>query len=408
MRIEAIAIGTELLTTSRVDTNSVWIAQKRADLGLGFHRKSAVGDDREDLRGLFCEALNRSDLIICTGGLGPTFDDFTKELWAEVLDAPLVEDAGIHKTIADFFESRNRPCPPSNFKQAMVPMGAEALSNPVGTAPGIYWESPQGFPGKRIVLLPGVPREMKRMWEDHIEPRLRPLAGSPTHTLRMLMASVGESALEQRTANLRTKHGLLDWTILAGLGHVELVARSAKPEALESARVDFEAELGLDRVCTGTGSLEQTVLELLRARGETLALAESMSGGRISALLTGVPGASEAFLGGAVVYSARAKTELTGLSEAFIQAHGTVSEPTTKALAEGIRTRLGADWGLAITGNAGPTEDKEGPAPAGTFFMAVAGPKGTQCQTQYFPGDRADVLARAAMLTLDFLRRQMV
>ena len=407
MRIEAIAIGTELLTTSRVDTNSVWIAQRLADLGLAFHRKSSVGDDREDLRSLFLEALERSELIVCTGGLGPTFDDFTKELWAEVLGAPLVEDPESRRAIEAFFESRQRPCPPNNFKQALVPVGAEALPNPVGTAPGILWESPKGFPGTRIVLLPGVPREMKRMWEDHIEPRLRPLAGRPTHTLRMLVGSVGESALEQQTAPLREKHGQLDWTILASLGQVELVARSSDKNALEAARSDFEAELGPDRVCTGPGSLESTVLERLRARGETLALAESMTGGRIASLLTGLPGSSEAFRGGAVVYSARAKAELAGLSKAFLQAHGTVSEATTRALAEGIRERLGTDWGLAVTGNAGPSEDREGPAPVGTFFAAVAGPGGTECLTQGFPGERSAVQVRAVALALDFLRRQM-
>lgn len=407
MRIEAIAIGTELLTTSRVDTNSVWLAQRLADLGLGFHRKTAVGDSREDLRGLFLEALDRSDLILCTGGLGPTFDDFTKELWAEVLGAPLVEDLAIRATIEGFFASRNRPCPPSNFKQALVPVGAEALINPIGTAPGIYWESPKGFPNTRIVLLPGVPREMKRMWEDHVEPRLRALAGRPTHTLRMLVGSVGESALEQRTNPLREKHGDLDWTILAGLGQVELVARSADRAALEAARQDFERELGADRVCTGPASLESTVIDHLKARGESLALAESMTGGRIAALLTGVPGSSEVFRGGAVVYSPRAKTELTGLSESFIREHGTVSEAITRALAEGIRTRLGTHWGLAVTGNAGPTEDKGGPAPVGTFHMAVAGPEGTVAQVMDFPGDRQDIQIRAATFALDYLRRRL-
>ncbi len=405
MRIEAIAIGTELLTTSRVDTNSVWIAQRLAELGLAFHRKSAVGDDREELRGLFREALDRSDLIICTGGLGPTFDDFTKELWAEVLGAPLVEGPGLREVIEGFFRALNRPCPPSNFKQALLPLGAEALPNPVGTAPGVFWEDPSGFPGTRILLLPGPPREMQRMWEDQIAPRLRPLAGRPIHTLRMLVGSVGESALEARTTLLREKHGALDWTILAGLGQVELVARSADPMALEAARRDFEAELGPDRICTGPGSLEATVLEILKGRGETLALAESLTGGRVASLLTGVPGASEAFLGGAVVYSARAKTELVGLEPAVIATHGTVTEPTTRALAQGIRARLGATWTLAITGNAGPTEDREGPAPVGTFFVAVAGPGGTESLAQYFPGGRADIQARATTYALDFLRR---
>lgn len=405
MRIEAIAIGTELLTSGRVDTNSVWIAQRLASLGLAFQRKSAVGDEREDLRGLFREALGRSNLIICTGGLGPTFDDFTKELWAEVLEAPLVEDLEIRQQIETFFVNRGRPCPPSNFKQALIPIGAEALRNPLGSAPGIFWENLQGFPETRIVLLPGVPREMKRMWEDHVEPRLRALAGAPIHTLRMLVGSVGESALDERMTPLRLKHRTLDWSILASLGTVELVARSRYAAALEEAQQDFEKELGLDRICTGTGTLESTVLDGLKQGGQTLAAAESMTGGRLAALLTGVPGSSEAFLGGAVVYSACAKTALAGLTPAFIAAHGTVSEPVTAALAEGIRARLKTDWAVAITGNAGPTEDPNGPAPAGTTFVAVAGPSGTQTMKSFFPAERADVQARTTTLALDFLRR---
>lgn len=408
MRIEAIAIGTELLTTARTDTNSVWIAQRLADLGWAFHRKSAVGDDREELRGLFLEALDRSDLIVCTGGLGPTFDDFTKELWAEIFEAPLVENLEIREEIAAFFRSRNRPCPPSNFKQALIPEGAEALQNPVGTAPGVFWENPMGFPGRRIVMLPGVPREMKRMWEDHVEPRIRPLAGKPIHTLRMLVGSVGESALDERTKALRESYRDLEWTILASLGQVELVARSTDTKALEAAQLEFEAALGVDRVCTGPESLEQCVIEKLKARGESLALAESMTGGRIASLLTDMPGSSEAFLGGAVVYSGLAKTQMAGLSEAFLAEHGTVSEATTLALAEGIRTRLGSTWGLAITGNAGPTEDKLGPAPLGTFFTAIAGPDCRECLLQHFPGERPVIQARAATFALDFLRRRLL
>ena len=173
MRIECIAIGTELLTTRRLDTNSVWLGERLADLGLAFHRKTAVGDSREDLRELFQEALLRSDLIIATGGLGPTFDDFTKELFAEILGVELVEDATARADMMAFYTARNRVPPQVNFKQALIPVGAEALRNPVGTAPGVWWEDPPGHPGVRIVMLPGVPREMKRMWEEQVEPRLR-------------------------------------------------------------------------------------------------------------------------------------------------------------------------------------------------------------------------------------------
>jgi nicotinamide-nucleotide amidase len=408
MRIEAIAIGTELLTTSRVDTNSIWIAQELASLGLAFHRKTAVGDDREAMRALFREALDRSDLVICTGGLGPTFDDFTKELWAEVLGADLKEDAGARAALLAFFESRGRTPSPTNFKQALIPTGGEALPNPIGTAPGIWWESPVGFPGKRIVLMPGVPREMKRMFAEQVAPRLAPLAGRPVRTLRMLVSGVPESVVDERTKALREKHGALDWTILASLMQVELILRSSDEAALERARKDLEAELGEDLARTGNGAVEEVVLDLLADRGETLALAESMTGGLIAARLAAVAGASRALRGGAVVYSAEAKAELAGLDPAFIQEHGTVSEAVTRALAERIRVKLGATWGLAVTGNAGPGEDPAGPAPVGTTFITLAGPRGTRCEHPVQAGDRADMQLRAVMYGLDLLRREVL
>lgn len=406
MRIEAIAIGTELLTTTRVDTNSIWIAQELASLGLAFHRKTAVGDDREAMRALFREALDRSDLVLCTGGLGPTFDDFTKELWAEVLGVELREDSAARATLLAFFESRGRTPSPTNFKQTLIPAGAEALANPIGTAPGIWWESPAGFPGKRIVLMPGVPREMKRMFAEQVVPRLAPLAGRPVKTLRLLVSGVPESVVDERTKALREKHGALDWTILASLMQVELIARSGDEAAMEAARKDFEAELGEDLARTGDGAIEEVVLDLLAARGETLALAESMTGGLIAARLAAVPGASRALKGGAVVYSAEAKVELAGLDPAFIREHGTVSEAVTRALAERIRAKLGATWGLAVTGNAGPGEDPAGPAPVGTTFIALSGPRGTRCERPVQAGDRADMQLRAVMYGLDLLRRE--
>lgn len=407
MRIEFIAIGTELLTTTRVDTNSVWLAQRLASLGLGFHRKTVVGDGHDEMAAIFREALERSDFIVCTGGLGPTFDDLTKETWAEVLEDELIEDASIRREIEGFYTARRLPMPSTNLKQALVPAGGRALHNPMGTAPGILWESPKGREGTRIVLLPGVPREMKNLWETEVEPILRPMAGPQVHTLKMLVGSAGESTLDMRTTPLREKHGHLDWTILASLGAVELVARSTNPADLEAARRDFEQELGIDLACVGNASLEERVLELLRQRGETLAVAESMTGGVIQARLTGIPGSSDVFRGGAVVYSASAKTLLADVDPALVQSHGTVSEAVTRALAEGIARRLGTPWGLATTGNAGPSEDKDGPAPVGTCIMAVAGPGGTASQTKSFPGNRGDLQARTATWALDYLRRQI-
>lgn len=407
--MECIAVGSELLTTQRLDTNSVWLAERLGEMGLAFHRKTAVGDSRTDLAELFREALQRSQIIICTGGLGPTFDDFTKEVWAEVLDVPLEEDARARADILAFYAARGRVAPASNFQQALIPRGAQPLYNGAGTAPGIRWVDPPGFPGRTLLLFPGVPREMKLMWEAQVAPGLRALGGAPVHTLRLVFGSVPESALGERTQALREQYAELDWTILAGTPHVELVGRSRDLALLERARAAFAAAMGADLAFVGTqGGLENAVFDLLAARGETLAVAESMPGGNLAARLTAVPGSSRVFLGGATVYSARAKAVLAGLDPAFIAAHGTVSEPVTRALAEGLRTRMGSTWALAVTGNAGPSEDPEGPAPLGTCLVAAAGPEGTSFSAFLLPGGRNEVQVRGASWALDLLRRKLL
>lgn len=406
MRIECIAIGTELLTTRRIDTNSVWLGERLAGLGLGFHRKTAVGDSREDLAALFREALSRSDLILTTGGLGPTFDDFTKELFAEILGVELAEDAASRDDLLAFYAARNRVPPQVNFKQTLIPVGAEPLKNPVGTAPGVWWQDPPGHPGVRVVMMPGVPREMKRMWEEQVEPRLRPLAGQAVHTLRMVVSGVPESALDEQTREARERHAQLEWTILANLTQVELLARGADAADLEGARRDFESVLGDDLACVGEGNLEDAVLAQLRARGETLAVAESMTGGLLASRLTAIPGASQAFLGGVTAYTARAKAAFLGLDPEWLASVGTVSESCAKALAEAARTRLGATWALGVCGNAGP--GAEGGAPVGTVFVALAGPGGTTARSPKLAGDREDMQLRCAAQALDLLRRALV
>jgi nicotinamide-nucleotide amidase len=405
MRIECIAIGTELLTTRRLDTNSVWLGERLAGLGLAFHRKTAVGDNRGDLSELFHEALKRSDLILTTGGLGPTFDDFTKEIFAEILGADLAEDAASRADMLAFYAARNRVPPQVNFKQALIPAGAEPLRNPVGTAPGVWWQDPPGHPGVRIVMMPGVPREMKRMWEEQVEPRLRPLAGQPTHSLRMVVAGVPESSLDERTREVREEHGQLDWTILANLTQVELLARGPDRAALEAARADFEPVLGPDLACLGEGNLEDAVLDQLKARGQTLAVAESMTGGLLASRLTAIPGASQVFLGGATVYSVAAKAALLGLDPAWLREVGTVSEACAQAMAEAARLRLEATWALAICGNAGP--GSEGHAAVGAVFIALSGSSGTVVRAFTLAGDRAEIQLRSAAMALDLLRRAL-
>lgn len=402
MLIEAIAIGSELLTTDRLDTNSVWLAERLENLGLAFHRKSIVGDDPEDLRTCFQEALDRSDLIICTGGLGPTFDDLTKEIWAQILNRDLIEDTEQRDQIDAFFIKRQLPTPPNNYKQALVPEGARKLVNPIGTAPGI------DFPlanKKRVILLPGVPREMQALWLEHIEPSLPKTQAM--HTLRLLTAGVGESAVDERVRPLRESHTDLQWTILAHLGQVELRARATSLEKLEKAQKAFTESLGPDLVGIGSVTLENTVLDLLRSQSQSLALAESVTGGRIANLLSAIPGASDVFKGGAVVYSAAAKTALADVPEALILKHGTVSRECSEALARGIRARLQSTYGLGITGNAGPALDAEGQARLGDIFIALDGPEGTESWQLNFQGERSSIQHRSAIYALDYLRRTL-
>jgi nicotinamide-nucleotide amidase len=222
----------------------------------------------------------------------------------------------------------------------------------------------------------------------------------------MVVAGVPESNLDERTQVVRQQHGHLDWTILANLSQVELLARGPDPAALEAARTDFKPVLGTDLVSVGDGNLEDAVLDLLKARGETLAVAESMSGGLLASRLTAIPGASAAFMGGAIVYTVKAKAALLGLDPAWIRTVGSVSEACASAMAEAARQRLGATWGLGICGNAGP--GTEGGAPVGTTFIVLAGPDGRVVRSPTLAGDRAEVQLRSTALALDLLRRQML
>jgi nicotinamide-nucleotide amidase len=225
----------------------------------------------------------------------------------------------------------------------------------------------------------------------------------------MVFGSVPESALGERTQALREQYRQVEWTILAGLTHVELVGRCPDPAVLEAALADFRRTMGQDLAHVGgEGGIEDALVALLRSRNETLAVAESMTGGNLAARLTAIPGVSAQYLGGATVYSARAKAVLAGLDPGFIQTHGTVSEPVTAALATAIRQLLGSTWGLAVTGNAGPGEDRDGPAPVGTCLVAVAGPDGTECKAFRLPGGRAELQTRGASWALDLLRRKLL
>jgi nicotinamide-nucleotide amidase len=419
---ETIAIGSELLNAGRADTNSVWIADRLAELGLRLRLKTCVGDDFGELGACLAAAAARAEaaaegagamgLIVTTGGLGPTFDDRTKEAFAGALGAPMFEDAQTRLDIDAFFGARGRAATENNYGQALIPAGAVAMRNTLGTAPGVYWDAPAGRPRLRIVMLPGVPREMKAMWAADVHPRLLDLAEEPAKALRLVVGGVGESVLDERTRAVRERHSRLDWTILAHGMHIELLARSKSQEALEAARLDMEAELGQDLVCTGDGSPESTLLGLLAARGETLALAESVTGGLLASRLAAVPGASRALLGGAVAYAPKAKEALLGVGADLLASSGTVGEDVTLEMATRARKLLGATWALAVTGNAGPAPDPNarqggGRDEAGRCYIAVAGADGAACRAHDLHGTRQDVQLRAANWAMDALRRRL-
>jgi len=324
----------------------------------------------------------------------------------------MVEDGQARLDIDSFFKARGRVVTENNYKQALAPQGAISLRNPLGTAPGVYWEDPPNFAGRTIVLLPGVPKEMMGMWDSHVHHRLSGLSKKPIKTVRLVVSGVGESVLDERTGPVRQRHPHLGWTILAPRTHVEFLIRGQASQELDVAVRDMEANLGDDLICVGGGTPESVLLDMLVARGETFAMAESVTGGVLSSRLAAVPGASRAYIGGAVAYTPKAKMELVGLDKGFIEQHGTVGEATTREMAIRIRERLGATWGLAATGNAGPTVDKNaldknGSDQVGRCFIAVAGPDGADCQAFNIHGDRGDIQFRAANWAIDMLRRSI-
>jgi nicotinamide-nucleotide amidase len=297
----------------------------------------------------------------------------------------------------------------NSFKQTITIDDADILINGVGTAPGLFWSNPKGHYGSHIILLPGVPKEMKNIWEQQVSDKLKNIAGKSIHTKRMVFWLFSEDIVCERTKQIREKYSNVNWVILANSKYVEILGRSLDLASLEAACMELQVEIGLDvAFVSDSGGVENLVVTLLAKFQHTLSIAESITGGSLAACLTAIPNVSEVFLGGAVVYSAKAKTILTNIDVNLIEIHGTVSRPVTSELALAIRKLLGTTWGLAITGNAGPNEDKDGPAPIGTCFIAIAGPDGVECEKIIIYGDRAAVQARSVTLALGMLRRRLL
>jgi nicotinamide-nucleotide amidase len=411
---EVIAVGSELLGSTRLDTNSLFLSDRLSTLGIELRTKTVVGDDRRRLADVFRAVLSRADLVVLTGGLGPTDDDLTREVVAEALGLELREEPAIVAQIQERFARRNLRMPDVNRRQAMVPQGATVLENPRGTAPGLLIEHSD----RVVVLLPGPPREMQPMFEAVCERTLAPrAAGFRVHKATIFVAGRGESHVEEIAQPIYSRWIAetppIETTILAMPGQVELhlslraEAGAAAEERLRRAHARLCAALGDDVFSTDGRAMEEVVGSLLRERGLTIAAAESCTGGMLLSRLTDIAGSSEYVAGGVVVYSNELKTGLAGVPADLIAAHGAVSEPVAVALADGIRARTGASVALGITGIAGPgggTPQK----PVGTVAIAFSSAAfGARVRTFSFFGGRPQVKFQATQTALDMVRRTL-
>ena len=409
-----LAVGSELLTPHKTDTNSLYVTEVLNDLGIAVSFKAIVGDDRAELTSHVAHALERHRVLILTGGLGPTDDDLTREVVAAHLRLDLDEDPAIIAAMEKRFAARGWKMPAVNRRQAMVPRGAVVLDNPNGTAPGLWIE----YGDRVIALLPGPPREMKPMMDGEVRRRLARVTGNVRLHRRLIrVAGKGESMVEEIVQPIYSRwlnqSPPIVTTILAGLGQVELhlVTQSenaaAAAAALDRGVDDLAKALGPDLVSTDGAVLEAVVGDLLRARQWWVAFAESCTGGLATSRMTDIPGSSDYVERSIVAYSNRAKIELLDVPEALIAEHGAVSEPVALAMAAGIRKRTGVDIGVSITGIAGPGGGSE-QKPVGTVCIAVDTDAASSARTFRFPGGREMVKAMSANWAIDALRRYLL
>ncbi|MEN8148844.1 MAG: CinA family nicotinamide mononucleotide deamidase-related protein [Planctomycetota bacterium] len=401
MSLETISTGDELVRGRSVDTNAPWIAEQAAESGVLRVFHTTVGDDPAALADAFRRAARRSDVVVVTGGLGPTEDDHTRVAAAEAAGVDLVEDPELTAWIRERFESRGIPLLPKNLVQAYIPAGAEVLPNPLGTAPGFRLE----IDGASLFFLSGVPREMEVMFDAGIRPVLAERGPGGAYGV---VVSFGkpEAWVDERTKDLAGTHDL-SVGITAVLGTIKLTFQATGPDARE--RVD--AAVGTARERLGDLVLEADTLagavgHLLEERGLTLATAESCTGGLVGRLLTDVPGISANYLGGVIAYANEVKEDLLGVPCDLLVEHGAVSAETAEAMAAGARETLGTDFAVSITGIAGPgggTEEK----PVGLVWFGFAGPSGVESLSRRLPGDREVVRGFAANVALQLVRRRL-
>ena len=412
-RAAIVAVGSELLTPAKLDTNSLHITEQLNRLGVDVVTKAVVGDSRDQLTHVIRTLLERADLLILCGGLGPTDDDVTREAVAQALDRPLTEDDAITARLRQRFKARGftMPMPETNRRQAMVPAGAVVIENTKGSAPGLWID----HDGKTVVLLPGPPRELKPMLASLVDGPLHERAPGEPLTRRVVriagrIESDVDQLLQPRYREWEAAVPPIAATILAQPGAIELhlsaqaSSQDVVDQALERAVQRVVETIGADVYSTDGRKLEHVVGDLLAARGLHIAVAESCTGGLITSRLTDVPGSSRYVDQSVITYSNEAKTELLGVPAELLNAHGAVSEPVALAMADGIRVRADADVGVGVTGIAGPTGGTP-EKPVGMVVVAVVTVSDRRCRTFRFFGDREQVKFQGAQSALDMVRR---
>lgn len=413
MRVELVAVGTELLLGDIVNSNAAWLGQRLSEVGLDITDSVVVGDNITRIAGVLRTALSRADAVVVTGGIGPTQDDLTRESLALVAGVELVREPGLEAALRQRFEQLRRDVPEINYRQADLPVGATSIANTKGTAPGIRME----VDGSVVYLLPGVPHEMKAMFTDSVLPDLLRRAGQPAVIVHRVLRTAGmwESAVAGALGPLVEElaaagNPTIAFLASAGQTRVRITAKAAtRDEALALVRpVEQQARAALGAAVYGADddTLDGVVAALLRARGETVSVAESLTGGLLGATLTSSPGASDVFAGGIVAYATELKTRLLGVPAELIAAEGVVSAPVATAMAAGVRRALATTYGLALTGVAGPAE-QEG-RPVGTVHVGLATPTGEVVRSVRLPGDRDRIRLFAAVTAVNLLRLHLV
>jgi nicotinamide-nucleotide amidase len=408
-RASIVSIGNELLTGQTISTNASYLSEKLLSIGIPAVSSYIIGDDINSIVRVLKLASDDADVVIATGGLGPTDDDVTRQALAEFLGAELQLQRELLQKIRDFFASRNRQMPQKNIRQAYIPAGAEALANNLGTAPGIIAETNR----KLLVALPGVPSEMQQMFEESVLPKLRRLAGEQTIVVRKLRCfGAGESNIAALLGNLmqRDRNPLVNCTAEHGVITLHIIATAKdKLKAQQMSDKDEEQLRGiLAELVYGTGeqTLGELVGEKLAQQNKTIAVAESCTGGTLAKLITDVPGASGYFTHGWVTYSNSAKISELGVSADLIERHGAVSEQVAEAMAKGARKKAGTDFAIGITGIAGPSGGTE-QKPVGLVYISVDSDSGCETEKFMFSHDRSSVRLRTALTALNMLRLKL-